>query len=342
MRSFLEGRSQRVLVDGSTSDIANTEYGAPQGSVLSPLLFLIYMADLPLWTTASITSYADDTTASMSHKDLKELERSLEKEATAILSFMASNWLVANTKKTNYLLIQKKPTQGRTLRSSQISVGRETIHATSSVNILGIEVTWDLSGREHVRKMKNMILSRLGILGRLNSVVPRALLRTVVHGLVLSGLRMGLAIYGEVQLSQEDTKTELMGDLQITLNRIMRLMIGCRISDRVSLDALVQRTGLPTVNRISAEMMLTELKRALDHDIPGITEKLRPSVATHIKTRSSGQRNVPRPKPKHQTRTSFATKASLLWNRAPTQIKEEKSPRSFKKSVKEYVNTLPL
>lgn len=71
--SFLRDRSQLVLVDGSSSEETITPCGSPQGSALSPLLFLLYVADLPLWTNAAVVSCADDTTIALSGNNVSTL-----------------------------------------------------------------------------------------------------------------------------------------------------------------------------------------------------------------------------------------------------------------------------
>jgi retron-type reverse transcriptase len=72
VKSFLEGRQQQVQVGKAMSSVRHLEVGVPQGSVLSPLLFLLYIQDIEQWIkSASVTGYADDTSISMSSWDMK-------------------------------------------------------------------------------------------------------------------------------------------------------------------------------------------------------------------------------------------------------------------------------
>ena len=83
--------------------------GVPQGGILSPLLYIIYVADLQLWLKyAMITTYADDTSSSVSHKLLSKVKSMLEEDALNVLKFMVSNGLVANASKTAFLLLNLK------------------------------------------------------------------------------------------------------------------------------------------------------------------------------------------------------------------------------------------
>ena len=81
----------------------------PQGSILSPIIFTIYCADLEEWIKHSkLLNYADDTSTSNSGKDVDTVIRNLEEDATGILQFMASNGLVANPTKTEFMILNAK------------------------------------------------------------------------------------------------------------------------------------------------------------------------------------------------------------------------------------------
>ena len=80
--------------------------GVPQGGTLSPIVFTVYTADLGLWVKKSrVINYADDTTSDMADRNLELVKKYLEEDAVAILAFMASNGLIANTKKTVFMLL---------------------------------------------------------------------------------------------------------------------------------------------------------------------------------------------------------------------------------------------
>ena len=99
-RSFLTGRSQRVKIGRTLSNPRELQSGVPQGGILSPIIFVIYGADMELWLKhSSALTYADDTSSSVRAKLLSEVTQMLEEDAENVLNFMASNGLVANPKK---------------------------------------------------------------------------------------------------------------------------------------------------------------------------------------------------------------------------------------------------
>ena len=123
-----------------------------------------------MWTSASITSYADDTTMSLHGNDMDSLRTRLEEEASGGFSYMDSNGLVANESKTEYMIISKPcdKVTGETLR-----VGNAKISSKDSVSLLGTEVTSDLSWKKHMEKLRSEMSKRLGVLRQLKCHLPR-------------------------------------------------------------------------------------------------------------------------------------------------------------------------
>ena len=106
--SYLSGRSQIVIVGASLSEECHLTVGSPQGAILSTSIFIILVSVVGLWSKASITSYADDTTASISNKNLAVLVEDCEEEAENIIKFMSANRLAANSDKTHLLVMRRK------------------------------------------------------------------------------------------------------------------------------------------------------------------------------------------------------------------------------------------
>ena len=103
----MTGRKKCVRIGHSSSGITSLNRGSPQGSILSPLLFNIYVSDMVLSTRASTSNYADETTIFLSNNNIQSSIRSLVKEAKNILTFLASNFLIANKDKTEFLVFSR-------------------------------------------------------------------------------------------------------------------------------------------------------------------------------------------------------------------------------------------
>ena len=107
--SYLSDRKRQVFIDGVQSDFCNVTCGIPQGSILGPFLFTIYIIDLPscnLFSTPRM--YADDTTLTTSAEDPCVLEHKMNYDMNLIQSWLSANKLTLNVKKTKYMLIESQ------------------------------------------------------------------------------------------------------------------------------------------------------------------------------------------------------------------------------------------
>ena len=106
MYSYLSRQKQRVKVNGVFSDWLPVYYGVPQGSVLGPLLFNVFINDLNFSVQlSSLRLYADDTTAYASNTDISALELSLNKDLENLSSWFAANYLSVNSTLMHLLFI---------------------------------------------------------------------------------------------------------------------------------------------------------------------------------------------------------------------------------------------
>ena len=107
--SYSENRSQRCYVNGYLSKPQKIDYGVPQGSILGPLLFLIYINDLPNCIEKStVRMFADDTTLTASGIALPEIESKINHDLNNVQKWLLANKLCLNLIKTQYLLIGSK------------------------------------------------------------------------------------------------------------------------------------------------------------------------------------------------------------------------------------------
>ena len=149
--SYLENRNQRVIITSKSkpyySEWKPTKQGVPQGSILGPLLFLIYINDLPrhIQPLANIVLFADDTSMIIKSVSHTEFATALQRNITIADKWFKSNLL--NTNKTHLLQFRTKSDQIKDLR---IYYGKKRITTVNTIKFLGIIIDSSLSWKQHI------------------------------------------------------------------------------------------------------------------------------------------------------------------------------------------------
>ena len=172
LSSYLSGRQQCTKIGTFLSSIL---WGVPQGSVLGPLLFLIFINDLPNAANLLAWLFADDTALALSAKNFFELELSLNLEVAKV-----NNWLLANKltvhyiKKTQYMLIKdpRKSTCVGDPSNFQLTMGNHVIERTGSYKYLGVVFDEKLNWKLHIDKLCSKLSTVCGVISKLRHYLP--------------------------------------------------------------------------------------------------------------------------------------------------------------------------
>eukprot|EP00095_Tigriopus_kingsejongensis_P003089 maker-scaffold210_size256293-snap-gene-1.22 protein:Tk03089 transcript:maker-scaffold210_size256293-snap-gene-1.22-mRNA-1 annotation:"protein fam151a-like isoform x1" len=158
-----------------------------------------------------------------------------------------------------------KTCYGMGLRSQTSKLARLPGPSTrKGLDIRTMATLWNQGVEEGRMKNSKIVQIRVGLVRRLLKWIPRCQIQPIVDGLVISKLRYGLPVFGQVQLQDTDPTHGNMKKLQGVLNDLMRLVANRRTSDKISCVDLSEMTGIPSLNRICASATLKELKRASD------------------------------------------------------------------------------
>ena len=191
--NFLSGRSIAAVVDGHRSPPKPINSGVPQGSVLSPVLFLMFINDLLNCTSSPIHSYADDSTlhysTRFSQHPSQQLLQDSRDEAIAHLNSdltLISNWgrdnLVSfNASKTQFLHLS---TRHNLPEDYPLFFNDTQLKPSSSLNILGVSFSSDLSWKDHITTLAKTASQKLGVLNRLRRFFTPAQFLALYRGTV--------------------------------------------------------------------------------------------------------------------------------------------------------------
>jgi hypothetical protein len=238
MKSYLSERSQSVMVDGSMSPPLDIECGVPQGSILGPLLYILFTNDIPDLVHDHIVSYkdplpacqpcgntvcyVDDGTYSFGCSDPVQLSNTLTSQYNKISKYMVANKLVINDDKT-HLVVMAKQGQVRTRELVSLQAGEHTILPIRTTKLLGAHISEDLKWKEHLLTNEHSVIRQLT--SRVNGlclISSRASFQTrlmVANGIVISQLCYLIQLLGGCE-------GYLLNSLQIILNRAARSVTG--------------------------------------------------------------------------------------------------------------------
>ena len=164
LKSYLRNRTQYVEFNHKTSEILNISCGVPQGSILGPLLFLLYVNDLPnISQSLCFLMYADDTNIFMSNKCIKQLQTDMNYNIKKLVTWMNVNRLSLNVSKTHCMLFSKK----YKLRDLDVKITGTNVECVKQTKFLGVMLDEKLTWKAHVDNVVNKMAKLAGLFNKL-------------------------------------------------------------------------------------------------------------------------------------------------------------------------------
>ena len=195
-RSYLDNRKQYVCINDCESNLKNIQCGVPQGSILGPLLFLIFINDITKSSNLfKFVLYADDSTLStcIRENELGKYSKIINNELVLIHSWLKANKIAINETKTKFMIIS----YNKNVLIPEIKIGDNLIDEADSIKFLGIHIDNHLTFRDHIHKTAIKISKSLGLLFKLNKFLPSNILKIIYSALIHPYIIYGLeAWYG--------------------------------------------------------------------------------------------------------------------------------------------------
>ena len=193
--SYLSNRKQLVSIGNVTSDLKPITCGVPQGSVLGPLLFLLYINDFSKSAPdLDFHLFADDSNLFCSHKSLQCLEAKVNVELNNVNNWLCVNKLSLNIDKSNFVIFH--PSQKKVQYPINLIINNKILEEKKYVKYLGIIMDCNLNWKQHIHELSKKVSRSIGILSKLRHYVPQSILIQIYYSIVFPFLIYGVLIWG--------------------------------------------------------------------------------------------------------------------------------------------------
>ena len=322
LNSYVFDRRQCVEIEGIRSQFKVPGYGVPQGTVLGPLLFIIYINDLFLQSTSGeIITFADDTVVYYEDKSWKELKDKTESDFTKLKKWFNSKILTLNIQKTFFLPFASYKSglpNYNSLLISDINTTTEIIR-TNKIKYLGIYIDQHLKWDAHIEYIVKKLRCIIPCMKYLHDFVPLTSLVTIYHAIVQSHLNYGILGWGGVN------KT-ILNNLEVLQKRILKIMFNKDMNYPTN-DLFTESHLFDTRQLFYYAICIYQYKNKntlslIPHKYS--TRKNREQFTVQFMKKSLGQRN-------------YAYLAPKIYSILPENLRNAKSLPLFKKQCKKHI-----
>ena len=329
--SYLSNRSQQCFMSGSLSTPLPVKLGVPQGSILGPVLFSIYINDLPLsLKEGEADIYADDTTIWSSGNTCEEIQQNLQSSLISAEKWFTVNGMVPNTTKTKQLLIGTTQKLYHADKNSlDLFLNNTRLKEATNEKIFGVKIDKHLKWDKHIDFLISKLNSRICLLKRAKGYLTIQCRKLLYNAIIKPILEYCCTVWGNC------SKENLIRLLRIQ-KRCARLILDAKFTDN-SVKLFTKLEWLPIDDTICIRKLYLLHKICSGHCPDYFSPYIRYLRHTHsYNTRATTKNNLVLPKYKRVSGCrTFHASAIRLWNNVDVSIRNISSHKQFIGKVKQ-------
>ena len=314
-KDYLGKRTHAVKFKNILSCPKTLNVGLPQGSLISPVLFLLFINDLPNLSPA-ITPllFADDTTLCFSGPSLPNLNISVNQNLEIFHSWSIANRLTLNVIKTNYMLFTNRPINV----NMSVRLGQSILECKESVKFLGVHIDHKLNFKDHIKYICNRVSKSTGILYVMRNFAPLPVLKSIYYSLIYSHLSYCTTVWG-------GTYTTNLQPLRIKQKKAIRIINKKPYLSHTSpLFYSSEILKLDDIYKFKIGCYFIKNELLYDYNrLHSYPTRYRNLLLPNFQRLTASQRSITYVGPS-------------LWNSLPRNIQDSSSFSSFKRNVKNF------
>ena len=328
--NYLEGRQQQVKIGNTLSESRDITYGVPQGSILGPLLFLIFINDLPRNIQRCKTLlFADDTTLYAGSRHPCNIQAALNSDLETVKKWFDKNMLILNVSKTNFIMI--KPKHMTDDHNAVIMVGGRRIEEVGVARVLGVKMDNGLTYESHLRELISNVKYRYRAFSRIARFLNEDTKLLLYNSVIACRLNYCDVVW--------NTGNKYMKDrLQTIQNRAARIILNSGPLENA--EGLMDQLGWLNLQEKRLLHGLVLIHKLLHGKGPKTltTEANNLMVSRDRVTRALINNNLEIT----YSRTNYGKKVFLnslckQWNRIPKLIRDVENSQSFKEKLYQHM-----
>ena len=328
-KSYLSNRSQFVCYDGKYSDLASVSKGVPQGSVLGPLLFLIYINDLPPSPNLDTHTvlFADDSNFFVVSNDLPSAVAKAQLLLNHVRDWCEQNGMLLNSSKSSIIHFRTPYHMSEPSPTIFVFYGTDIIPQCSCVKLLGVHVDCFLSFKTHISYTHSIISRQVSMLHRANQFLPPDVMLSLYYAFVLPYLSYCCTVWGNTNYSS-------LRQLRTAQNRAVKATF--RLPRLYPTADLYSDTGLDALDVVIKKQNLKLAHRAFNFSLP-------PNILSYFDLASTRKCQTLLRSSVHQFRlpkrvSSAAQRSPIyraiaLWNSIPSELSLIKNSSSLCRKI---------